>query len=322
MEGVSVSAYLVKLARIMLAAGLFAVILLGGPRPSYGDERIEAAKRDYAEAEKALKEGHIAIAREALLSALKLVPRYSDAEFLLGVIEERSQRWQDAIDHYKKSLEIGPELAMHHYGIGVCQEMLGDLTAAKVSLEKAHDLAAKTVAEAGGEASIKQALAEIDYHLACVARDAGDDDECKKRIELGISEDPGTPRTLGAKLLSEKGALLLRTNDPAGAVKALEKALELLPDDLPSLYKLGRALVAGGREAEGKAKLERYEKLDAERRQKVNEQRRKDQAELLAGQAQAALKDGRKEEARALAKQAYGMDPSNTTAVSVLQATQ
>ncbi len=213
----SVLAYSVKLARLMLAAGLFATLLLGGPRPSYGDDRVEEAKRDYAEAEQAVKDGRLAVAREALLSALRLVPRYSDAEFLLAVIEERSQRWQDAIDHYKKSLEIGPELAMHHYGIGVCQEMLGDLKAARTSLEKAHELAAATVTEAAGQASIKQALAEIDYHLACVARDAGDDAECRKRLDLGLSEDPGTPRTLGAKLLSEKGALLLRTSDPAGA---------------------------------------------------------------------------------------------------------
>ncbi len=312
--------YLGRVLRILLAAGLFASLLVGGTRPAQAQvpDRTAQAQRDFEAAKAAFKEHDLAKARSLLEEAVGLVPRFTDAQYLLGVVEARAERWQEALDHYEKAIEIGPPQAVHHYGAAVCQRALGQAEASRESLAKARDLVRGALAkDKAPAAALNQLMGEIDFQGACLARDAGDEEACRRLLDAALVEFPSN-----AKIQGEKGASLLRAGDAKGAVQLLESALAAAPDDLSILYTLGRALVAAGRTAEGKEKLELYRRKDEERREELNAQRRKLEAQKLAFQADALLKQGNKDAARDLAKKAYAFDPKNTLAEHVLEATQ
>ncbi|HZV01424.1 MAG TPA: tetratricopeptide repeat protein [Planctomycetota bacterium] len=322
----SVFAYLVKLARLLLAAGLFATLLMGETRSAAAQDAIPAeARAHYDEADKQFRDGNLAQARNELVKTLELAPRFADAEYLLGVVYARTERYQDAIAHYSSAIAIGPERPAHYYGKGVCQRAVGDTKGSRESLNKARDMiahdleTAKSLGEAGAQKvkTIERFLAEVDCNLAVLARDEGDDAQCKKLLDEAASRDPGSP-----KIAAEKGMLLLRQGDAKGAVLALQAAFDAAPENLTVLYNLGRALMAAGREEEGRKALARFKEEDEDRRSRLNEQRRKDEAEKLAQRAELEFHEGRKGPARELAQKAYVLDPANDRAKEVLRSTQ
>jgi tetratricopeptide (TPR) repeat protein len=310
------------LFRILLAAGLLAGLFVGGD-PAQAQEPPSPEAVAHADAgRKALEEGKLAAARDELRAAIAMAPGYGDAHLLLGTVYARAERWRDALPCYERALEIGPARAAHHYGVGCCLRGLGDLAPARDAFTKARELAEKELAAAkaeraaaGGGSPDREVgtLAEIDYQLACVARESGDDDGAAAAIDRGLAAVPDHP-----KLLAEKGALLLRRGDPAGAVSSLEKARARAPDDGTLLYDLGRALLlVPGREAEGRAKLAEFRAFDEERRTRVNDGRRRAQAQALAARAELELRDGRKAPARTLAARALELDPTNELAKQI-----
>lgn len=305
-------------------------------------ERIAAHQKA---AQAAIREGRLADARAELEAALALDPREGDTHALLAAVAARAERWTDALASYEKALEIGPARSAHHYGIGVCKRALQDLAGASAALAKAHELGESELASARAAltelraraaaspapgapappspddlaaAERKQAiatatLAEVDYQLAVVARETGDEAAEGAAIERGLGLAPEH-----AKLLFAKGSFLLRKGDAPGAVAALEKAQAKEGADLAALYDLGRALLAiPGREAEGRARLAEYRERDEARRAKVSEERRRAQAASLAAKADAARRAGEKATARDLAARALELDPTNALAREV-----
>jgi Tfp pilus assembly protein PilF len=299
--------HLVRVLRLLLAAGLFAGIL-HGRSPVLAQDAVERARARFEAGKKALAEGKLAAARDELTAAIDLVPRFGDAQFLLARVYTKAERWQDALDHYKKALEIGPANANHHYGIGCCERALGHVALAREAFGKARAMYPDPVDDAK-----KAAVAEIEFQRAAAAREDGDDDAAAKALDAGLALEPANPR-----LLAERGGLLMRKNDAAGAVSAYEKAFAAAPSDLAILYNLGRALVAAGRADEGQEKLASFKAKDEARRQALNDQRRRDQARSLAARAELELHEGRKESARDLAQRALAADPDNTLAAQVL----
>ncbi len=296
----SVLAYLVKLARLLLAAGLFATLLMGETRPAAAQDGVpEEARVHYAAADKEFQGGNLGKARDELVKTLEIAPRFADAEYLLGVVYARTERYQDAIVHYSSAIAIGPERAAHDYGKGVCQRACGDTKGARESLTRARDMltgqieTARSLGQAGAEKlkSLERFIAEVDCNLSAVARDEGDEALCKKLIDQAATEDPGS-----AKIATERGMLLLRQGDAKGAVLALQAAFDATPENLTVLYNLGRALMAAGREEEGRKALARFKEEDEDRRSRLNEQRRKDEAEKLAQRAELEFHEGRKGE--------------------------
>src|SRR6266480_4618344 len=111
--------HVAKVLRILLASALFASILFG--RSSVAeDDVVTQAKARFTAAQKAFDKGMLAAARDELIAALELVPRFTDAQYLLAVVYSRAERWRDALERYEKALEIGPAHPRHHYGIGAC----------------------------------------------------------------------------------------------------------------------------------------------------------------------------------------------------------
>jgi tetratricopeptide (TPR) repeat protein len=282
--------HLARVLRILLAAALFASLLHGDP--AFADDPVEQAKAHHALGETALAEGKLGTARDELLKALELVPRFTDAQYALGNVYARAERWQDAIVRYEKALEIGPAHPKYHYGIGCCERALGHADKARAALAQARDAYAEVAlalatgrakGPPGRGAELTRAVVQVDLQLAALAREDGDDESVARILDRALAIEPSN-----AKLLAERGGLLLRRNDAKGAVSAYEKALEGAPTDLAILYSLGRALVAAGRADEGNEKLARHE--------------------------------GRKDAARDLAAKALQADPENALAVTVRDA--
>ena len=73
-------------------------------------------KGDYSEAEKALKE------------SLALKPDHVTTLFTLGEVYSAQSKWKEAIENYKRCLEVedGPFAPPSHYGLGISYLRLGD----------------------------------------------------------------------------------------------------------------------------------------------------------------------------------------------------
>lgn len=316
-------------AKLLLLASLCAAFLAGDVAKAQEkqDDLIARAKARYESGRKAFEEGKLARGRDELLAALELVPRFTDAHYLLGVLYARAERWDDALDHYTKALEIGPPDPKHYYGIGCCKRAKSDPKGAREAFDKARagyelQLArieasrAKHPEDAArdkAEAAFGSALVEVEVQVAATAREDGDEDAVLAACDRGLARSPDHP-----KLVAEKGNLQLRRGD-AAAVATLETAVKLAPDDVALLYSLGRALIAAGREDEGKAKLREFKARDEERRARVFGDRRKDAAQSLAARAELELHDGHKDKARELADRSIENDPANALAKTVLE---
>jgi len=68
----------------------------------------------------------------------------------------------------------------------------------------------------------------------------------------------------------ELGKTQLQQGDVGGAIMSLEKAAKLVPEQAHVHYQLGRAYVAAGRQAEGRAQFELSQQLKEKARNQPN----------------------------------------------------
>ncbi len=149
-------------------------------------------------------EGKPAEAIDQYRRALQIMPDYAKAHNNLGVALAGESRWGEAIEHYERALQLEPDYAEVHNNLGIALAGEGRWTEAIEHYERALQL-------------------EPDYAGA--------------HINLGVS-------------LAGQGRL-------AEAIEQYERALQLTPDDAEACYNLGNALAGAGRQAEAVQQYER-----------------------------------------------------------------
>ena len=96
--------------------------------PSTADEAYHKAKAN-------IESGHIDLALEQLKRAVKREANDYQAWFLLGVAYTRGQQFHQAMESFRRVIEINPQLAEPHYNLAVIYNELGDYRAAINELE-------------------------------------------------------------------------------------------------------------------------------------------------------------------------------------------
>ncbi|MDQ6956050.1 MAG: tetratricopeptide repeat protein, partial [Mariprofundaceae bacterium] len=88
------------------------------------------------QAKQALSLGRVAVATDLLSKQVQSEPRDYQAWFLLGVAEARDQHFHQAIEAFRRVIELRNDLAEPHNNLAVIYNELGDVKAAVVELEQ------------------------------------------------------------------------------------------------------------------------------------------------------------------------------------------
>ena len=65
------------------------------------------------------QQGHFALAQSWYLKAIELEPERYQSYYNLGVVNEKQQQWQSAIDYYRQGIRLNPQYAKAYYRLGL-----------------------------------------------------------------------------------------------------------------------------------------------------------------------------------------------------------
>jgi len=114
--------------RLLACCLLCSLLLCAAPAVSQAD-RYEQVKSD-------LQSGRMDAAYKSLNSMVREQPDDYQAWFLLGVANARQHRLHQAIEAFRRVVELNPELAEPHNNLAVIYNELGDVHAAVAELEQ------------------------------------------------------------------------------------------------------------------------------------------------------------------------------------------
>ena len=167
------------------------------------------------------------VAEQLYRAVLQTDVENTDALNLLGVLEyERSQNLV-ALHWLSKAVELAPQTAMYHNNLGLVLVALGLHGEAAARFEQAGQLDAGLQDTFHNLAVARQKLGRVDEAIAAYLK------------ALALAEEPGT--------LSNLGAAYLKIGRCQDAMRCLERALQLQPDNVDALVNVAAALVASGR---------------------------------------------------------------------------
>ncbi|MFO8056400.1 MAG: glycosyltransferase family 39 protein [bacterium] len=133
-------------AGAITALVLLCAFLVNMPWPRWNDRPLRSALH-YSQGIELFENRSLNTARRELTKALKIKPRFPEARFWLGKVEEEAGRNKEAIRHYKECIRQAPYYAVAHYELGRLyldmSKDKGDLYYRKAEkhLEKARKLA-------------------------------------------------------------------------------------------------------------------------------------------------------------------------------------
>jgi len=146
------------------------------------------------QAKQALDAGRVDVAADLLQKQVLAEPRDYQAWFMLGVSEARSKRFHQAIEAFRRVIELRHDLAEPHNNLAVIYNELDDVKAAVAELEQSLE-------KHPGYAVAEENIADLYVKLAL--------QYYKSVLEKG--ENP---------MLSERYARLLRVRDPSATGEA------------------------------------------------------------------------------------------------------
>lgn len=210
-------------------------------------EAYDAAKRD-------IEAGHNGPAVEKLQALVKSDPEDYQSWFLLGVASSRQQRFHQAIEAFRRVIELKPGLAEPHNNLAVIYNELGDVRAAVRELEASlskrpgfaiaeenlADLYVKLALQyyrSALEKSPSKALEQRYSRLLQVrVPSAGDIAAAKVETDAGLATEPVTSPQAGEmrELLPATPVAVQSTaaSEPVEPSEVLAEA-EVLPQKLP-----------------------------------------------------------------------------------------
>lgn len=186
-----------------------------------------------------LREGRPDLALEEFKRAVKEDPKNPYFQKGLGLAYAAKRKWKDAIEAFRKALELNPYYVDVRNDLGTALIGAGDREAGKQELLTAFsdptnptpEISARNLGQAYFEE--KDYAHAINWFRTSLARNKAYPDPY-----LGLAE------------------ALLATGQTAGAVAQLEIAVEEIPDEPNVLLALGQAYYKAGRFAEARTRLD------------------------------------------------------------------
>ncbi|MSM38743.1 MAG: PEP-CTERM system TPR-repeat protein PrsT [Geobacter sp.] len=165
---------------------------------------------------------------DELKKGIRVEPQNLQAKVQLGNLQARRKDYSSAIAILKESIRNNSEYAPAHFALGAVYEQTGKK---KEAVNKYRDALTKST-------NYVPALNNLAYLLA---EGYGDKEEALQLAISAYRAEPGNPG-----VLDTLGYSLLRNNKHADAVKVLEKAAALLPNNPTVLYHYSLALNGKG----------------------------------------------------------------------------
>ncbi len=236
----------------------------------------------------------VALAQDYLASH----PQSRRVHYALAIFHGSANNHLGARRAFETELAIDPRHVDSLRGLATALGHLGELEEAAATLRRAAELAP---GHAGVAAELGKALSDL-----------GRLDEAESQLRRSV-ENGG-----GAAAHAELGLLYRRRGEPEAAAHAFRQALAAEPTHAAALSNLGQVLVQLGREAEGRALLERHAELATLRDQLDLYQR----SSALAGAsaenfirlAELQVRLGQETQAASSYTRALEIDPDRTTA--------
>lgn len=217
------------------------------------------------QAVQAFQNGRLSEARRDCQQAIDADPRHATAHQLLGLIEHRAGRFDQAVAALRASITLGDEQAPWHFNLGVSLRAAGDTDGAVAAYRRAceldpryalawHNLGTALLDEGDVDEAIdalskavgldtRQADWWGNLGAACLA--AGRSDAATNAYQRAVKLDPNEPR-----FHAGLGDALSTANDSAQARRAYQQALKLDPSDPELMHRLGQARRALGNAGE------------------------------------------------------------------------
>jgi protein O-GlcNAc transferase len=228
--------------------------------------------------------GDLEAAIAEMQKAVQLAPKQADFYLLLGQKQQKAKQYQEAIQSYRRSTELNPQMFGAHYGVGVVLYLLGDFAGAATELQSLLEL--------------NPDHAYAHYQLGKLLVKQEEFSKAATHLEDAIRLQP----TL-AEAYAELGALLKRRNETEQAEKAFRNAVRLNPELTKACYGLAQLLLAKGEKEEARKFFDQVQRLK-QGKELMN------RAASLNADGVDLMNAGRLTEALALFRDAFSMDPS------------
>ena len=234
------------------------------------------------------QEGDFEGAAGALKEALSQAGERADLYVMLGRKQERAEKYSEAIQSFRRALELDPKVPRAHYGLGMTLRSLGDVPAARAEFESALKLDpsdAYAHYQLGRFLILQKEPMEAAYHL-----------------EEAIRLKPDL-----ADAYAKLGVLYrsLKRNDDAE--KAFRTAVRLDPKMEKACYGLAQLLQATGKTEEAQKFFEQVRQLKAS-------SNKLDEASNLNGTGLVLMNAGNLSEALEKFRAALRLDPTSAPA--------
>jgi tetratricopeptide (TPR) repeat protein len=224
-----------------LAIAFLAVVNVAGQQsPSTAPDTL---LRDAA---KALTSGKLGLAETDLQAVLRDNPEDYRALNLLGIVRAQQQRDQEAEQLFKRVIEVKPDFAGGHAGLGLLYIRSGRPNQAIPEFQEVlrldpdrQDIRTKTV-----------------DLLRAEARESVGADNSEKALASLLQAKKLNPDN--ADVQFELGMVTLRMSLYADSMEAFQKVLEKRVDDPLALYGLGRSQMGAGKFLDAKTTFTRY----------------------------------------------------------------
>ncbi|MBZ5620106.1 MAG: tetratricopeptide repeat protein [Acidobacteriia bacterium] len=212
----------------------------------------------------ATRAGHYERAREVLEAALRQQPQNVDALYALGCADHASKQWETAVHLLSQAAKLDPRRADIQKMLALATTDLGALDDAAAAwdrylkLEPNDEIARRergyTAAQMG---QLEQGIADLEWYVGKRPDDAVGHYElgqADRSVDIGKAMDHFDkalaldPNYVPAR--TARGSLYYQQAKPEAAVKDLEVAASLRPDDAASLDRLGQTYQALDRSAD------------------------------------------------------------------------
>jgi tetratricopeptide (TPR) repeat protein len=272
-----------------------------------------------------MNKGHLLESIQQLRQIVRSDPNNGPAWFYLSTLYTGLKEYDAAERYLQRAMQAGPKQAAHYYQLGMIRYSQSKWRPALESFQQAL-----MMGPGQNEASVWRSIGDVQLEL--FDRDAAlraymealriDSRDARTRLALGRfylqrGEAGAAIEQLRAALdrdaslrvaYSVLGRAYLQSGEFASAVTTLKQAVDADPADQDSRYALGRALLAMGRADEGRAEMERYDKV----REQVTT------ADRRYKEALARTEDGKLSEAETMLREVIRLAPSYGPALQSL----
>ena len=231
-----------KRALLLIPALLIAIAVVYLPSPPFHPDK-EIAEAQSLLGEALLREGRYQEAEGQLRSAAKHQPKWSRNYNLLGLISEQQEKFEDAMEYYRKAIECDIEDPEGYLNIAT-------LYANMKKFKEADKFFAKAL-------SLKKPTSTLYYNYALYCSGKGDTIRGIKYYKASIKLDPSN-----IQAINNLGAIYFQKNQFDKAIFYFEITLRLQPRSPQRMLNLAMAYLKNGNKNKAESMIKRAIAID------------------------------------------------------------